>query len=1089
MTTPAPTVTFPTTGTVPKTATKAAVETEINQALEDLHDDIQTRATAASVTALTTTVNGKASQGDLTALAAEIDNLETSLDRAGSNQGGRPGDDPGGFTSQLTGAPATMAAVSGVPVVDSQMGTAIQITGAGIVAARQPVAILAGRIYQARWVFRRIVDSADPLGDAVVLGVQYLWADQSNNGSYSTALNILTAQGLRITEPVTFSLDRPGVDIVLPAGTQYVRHFIQLFGTTVVTRLGWIVFEDITEAYVNDDISAAVTAAENSLQSANQAAVLAASAAGSELLAAGHASAAHVARTGAETAAIASGAPIVTALTGPVPVNGTIEQLKTDAGLQVWEVVAGAWTFRGWVQTPTFPTFDALKNSTASTLGAAGQIVMAGDEPFEVVLTTNLAANTFKTAGSVRLRRHTGCSCAGCLPLAHALRETASALNPVPIDQIDGVLYGAWSNVLYKSLNGGVSWSSVATIATGTGEIKRILPCNDGQVLVLRNNTVLKSTGWPTPSAWTAKVTAPASAQFIEWSLDGNGQKFISADYALPHNNCRYVHISTDAGDTWTEVIDRADTGFFPTQDNQTHWHGVAYDYFADRFWVCAGDLTYKGHYYSDDDGATWSLVALDANIIGNFQATTISTTPHGMVLGSDDGGNNGLARILRTADPADQRVEVIWRWAHREVSIRGFAFKNAYDPISGLTYTAWRTDRSYAKPIITWSDGLSGGIVYEYEGTFTANDQIRNIAAMPDGGLRAWISRAIGDPETITINAVPRGNITPSDEDTGGLRGGQQTGGRAGVAIGPDSLATQFSVAIGSNANAGVTGSMAIGWNSVGGVNGTALGMTAITGEQGVSVGRDAVSGARGVAVGYDSEAAQDTVVIGRQAAGTGASSVVIGTGVTTTQALVVVIGSATSVAQSGVVVGAGAKTQALESVAVGRNADAQGQHTVAMGFEAIARGNRNTVIGRGAQAGTTTADGDNVVIGDLANTPGGNNVVIGKGANTTAGASSVVIGRNATAGGQWATVVGHGASTTTGNAMAIGLNAVGAHSEAVAIGISTTTEISNSVAIGTRDLQIMGNGVKGVVMRSPDGTRYRLNVANGGTLNIAAF
>ena len=53
--------------------------------------------------------------------------------------------------------------------------------------------------------------------------------------------------------------------------------------------------------------------------------------------------------TQAELAALAAGAPIVTTLTDPVPANGTVELLKLDAGLQVHEVVTGAWVLRGWL--------------------------------------------------------------------------------------------------------------------------------------------------------------------------------------------------------------------------------------------------------------------------------------------------------------------------------------------------------------------------------------------------------------------------------------------------------------------------------------------------------------------------------------------------------------------------------------------------------------------------------------------------------------------------------------------------------------------------------------------------------------------
>lgn len=745
-----------------------------------------------------------------------------------------------------------------------------------------------------------------------------------------------------------------------------------------------------------------------------------------------------------------------------------------------------------------FTSLQNLLNDTSLSYGTDQGQVQAGDivrlksegESYEVVAQEDIDSSTFKTAGGVRLRRSEKlCSCAGCLPVSHALRTDASASNPVPIDQIDGVLYGAWSNELFKSLDNGDTWSSVSVIASGSGDIRRILATADGEVIVLRSGAVLKSVAWPAPTSWDVKVTAPAGAQYIEWSLDGNGTKFIAADYAVPHNDCRYVSISLDAGDTWSVVIDRADTGFFPIQDNQTHWHGVAYDYIQDRFWVCVGDLTYKGHYYSDDNGLNWSLVSLGPDILGNFQATTISTTPHGMLLGSDDGTNNGLGRILRTDNPLDQKIEIIWRWPHRETSIRGFALKNAYDPITGITYTSWRSDRAYAKPILTWSDGLSGGLLYEFEGSFSEDDTIRNVVALPDGSVKAWIDRAAHSDQVITIPKVSRGSVTPSIDDTGGVRGGRQTGGRAGVAVGPDAVATQFSVAIGANADADRTGAMAIGWNAFGGINGTSVGMTSITADEAVAIGRDSNAGARGVAVGRGAVAAADTVAIGRNTAANGSSSVVIGVGLTSSLGSIVQIGAQTEAAASGVAVGFQAKTEAIGGVAIGLGANTKADNSVAIGLNSVTHGARSIAIGRNAASGTGSSNTDNVVIGDGASSPTNNNVVIGQGATVASGNDSTLLGRNASAGGQWAVCIGSGANTTIANAMAIGVGARGAHDQAIAIGHSVVTELSSSLAIGTRDLQIFGNGTKGIVLRSPDGTRYRATIANGGTWSITSF
>lgn len=670
---------------------------------------------------------------------------------------------------------------------------------------------------------------------------------------------------------------------------------------------------------------------------------------------------------------------------------------------------------------------------------------------------------------------------AGVQRIAHAPASDVAVGNPRPIDVIGNVVIGAIGDTIYTSSDSGVTWSEVGATTGSYGDVLRVIACSDGEVLVLRNNALLKSVGWPTPTSWTLKASTPG--QYIEWGLDGDGNKFILSEYsATPYANSRYIRASLDAGDTWAVIFDKLD---YPVQDTQTHLHGVAYDRWADRFWYCSGDMTYKGIYFSDDDGASWTEVPIASVINGNVQCTTISATPHGMVLGSDDGTNNGLARILRTEDPSDMRVEMAWRWPHRQTGIRGFARRNFFDGVTGITYTAWRTDQAYARPMITWCDGKAGGVLYEYEGAWAANDVVRNVIVAPNGRIMAWISLA-GEADQVLRLGYPRfGAVVPAQEDAGCLLGGSVTAGRSGVAVGPDAISAQFSVAIGAQADADRTGAMAIGWQSVGGVNGTSVGMQAVSGDQGVSAGRQAVGGSRSVVVGYSADAGADSIAIGREASASGSSSVVIGTAAASDLNSVVVVGVAAQVAANGVAVGYGAKTQDLDGVAIGTAADVVGQYGTAIGRSAVATGNRSIAVGNRA----TAPAGNSVVVGVEANSVGANCVVIGDLAKTTTGSDSVVLGRSAEAGAQWGVAIGTNAKTTAQNSVAVGLGAIASHLESVALGRGSTTEVTNSVSVGERDLQILGNGTKGIVMRSPDGTRYRLQIANGGTITISAF
>lgn len=168
-------------------------------------------------------------------------------------------------------------------------------------------------------------------------------------------------------------------------------------------------------------------------------------------------------------------------------------------------------------------------------------------------------------------------------------------------------------------------------------------------------------------------------------------------------------------------------------------------------------------------------------------------------------------------------------------------------------------------------------------------------------------------------------------------------------------------------------------------------------------------------------------------------------------------------------------------DSVAVGAGAVADSiqtlQRSVAVGVEAKA-GYRSVAVGRSANA-----DGnDRVAIGD-ASVAGSSSTAVGYTAIT--GAQCVAVGKNSNAGNN-GTVIGYGA-TSSASGDAIGENAKGQHTNGVAIGRNTQTARTNSVAFGDRDIELQGNS-RGVILRSPNGTLYKLTVSDAGAVTVTA-
>ena len=228
---------------------------------------------------------------------------------------------------------------------------------------------------------------------------------------------------------------------------------------------------------------------------------------------------------------------------------------------------------------------------------------------------------------------------------------------------------------------------------------------------------------------------------------------------------------------------------------------------------------------------------------------------------------------------------------------------------------------------------------------------------------------------------------------------------------------------------------------------------------------------------------------------------------------------------------------SNALRSNTTGSNNSAQGygslysnktgSNGVAIGYESqyyandttTAWTNSNTSIGYQALRGSTTAANNtgtaNTAIGYqslINNSSGGNNSTLGVGAlyANTSGSHNLAIGRDALAQnttGNYNVALGNyaGSYTSIGNnqtsssstyigyyakaladagtnEIVIGYNAIGNGSNTIKLG---NTSITNVASNGDFEALDIGDGF---ILKSPDGTRYRVTVANGGALSAVA-
>jgi hypothetical protein len=190
------------------------------------------------------------------------------------------------------------------------------------------------------------------------------------------------------------------------------------------------------------------------------------------------------------------------------------------------------------------------------------------------------------------------------------------------------------------------------------------------------------------------------------------------------------------------------------------------------------------------------------------------------------------------------------------------------------------------------------------------------------------------------------------------------------------------------------------------------------------------------------------------------------------------------------------GAQAMANSSWSGGDN----GNYNTALGFIALTsnvNGFGNTAVGSGslqlAAAGyENTGFGFQTLF--FSTNGGSQNTAIGSRALNYLqnGSMNTALGTDA---GRWTTSGGTGAMVSSDNSIFIGYRA---HSSGdsltnqIVIGTYARGNGSNTTTIGnssTTSLFLGGSPGEGIVMLSPNGTRYRMTIANGGTLSISAF
>ncbi|MCS0501630.1 glycoside hydrolase family 55 protein [Ancylobacter mangrovi] len=178
---------------------------------------------------------------------------DEALLRAAVSLAPRPGAAPSHYTNSFAGGlPEALPVLPDSLVATGDRGAVVRIVGAGIVASRDYVAVEPGRTFRVRAAVQRRVDTPDPAGDAVRVGIA--WYDRNLDPLTTTATSTLNDYTALTVGSGRVSLFRvlagaagAGVDVVAPAGALFFRIYVETWGTTAATDIEVLACEDITD--------------------------------------------------------------------------------------------------------------------------------------------------------------------------------------------------------------------------------------------------------------------------------------------------------------------------------------------------------------------------------------------------------------------------------------------------------------------------------------------------------------------------------------------------------------------------------------------------------------------------------------------------------------------------------------------------------------------------------------------------------------------------------------------------------------------------------------------------------------------------
>ena len=398
-----------------------------------------------------------------------------------------------------------------------------------------------------------------------------------------------------------------------------------------------------------------------------------------------------------------------------LPFSGTLGSSPFDSGSDLVN-----WHKISWMASTPSGTSLQFRTRTASTqsglasaawssyYSVSGSTITSTQQrwiQYEATLTTSDAALTPVLYGVTVTYNYTVPD--GRLWMSLHIDMTATVGEPVytetaitkPIEGVwtanDGTVYASSNQMLYKSLDQGVTWQQLRNFSSGVNSVfvdsRGYVYASTDQLASASNNGLWRSID--NGVTWTRVLAMPISNSI--WGLDENSSGSLFAGVYTEGSTTANASIlrSTDGGDNWVTVY---------YNSTARHVHDVTVDKTTNYIYASVGDkiapwsIAYVLR--STDGGSTWSQIR-----IGSPQFLAIEAVSGARLFATDDPVNGA---IYRTTD--DQNfAEVLDTGGH------SYGFWMRTNSLNGRIYASFiygeRTDgTNVARMYTSDDDGLT---------------------------------------------------------------------------------------------------------------------------------------------------------------------------------------------------------------------------------------------------------------------------------------------------------------------------------------------------------------------------------------------